>query len=106
MSRTARASESSTLRMIFSIPPLLNTMIPAPAADRPGHVLEKRNDLLAIGRGPVLDEGCQVAEEGLAGGLVQLLPLRGQAHLQAPTILGMIQPLDQSLPLQLVDDPR
>src|SRR5438874_1691988 len=85
---------------------LLSTVDLAPAADRVGDFPDERDDLVAVGRGAVLDQRSQVAEKGLIGRLVELLPIGGEPDLEAPTVFGMIHALDQALLLELVDDAR
>src|SRR5579862_7327898 len=104
MSRMALASAGSTLRMIFSISPLLSAVTLAPAADRARDLVQEGNDPVALGGRTMVDQRDQVTQERVMRRLVELLPLRGQTNLEAPPVLGVVDPLHVALPLELVDD--
>src|SRR4051794_17282106 len=103
MPRTAGASAAVTIRMRCAMAPYLSGIVP-PAVDDVDRAGEEVENVPPRRRAAAGEQRRQVGEERRVRLVIQRPPLGRQRHGQLAPIVRMIDPLDQPLALELIDD--
>ena len=69
-------------------------------------VVQKQQDLLSVGRRPIVKEPVEVEEKGVVSQVVELLPFRREIDLKTSPVVWVRGAPDEPLRLELIDHAR